>query len=121
MADLLVVDDDDVSGRVLTLLLRECGHNAVCRANGQAAIEHVRSAHCDLVLLDLMMPGVDGLEVLKSLRADEQTRNVAVVMYTAISDPERQAEAIRLGAQDYLIKGQRWSDIYPRIKAVLPS
>jgi CheY-like chemotaxis protein len=116
MADVLVVDDDEVAGRVVALLLQQHGHEAVCHRNGRDALSFLSTARPRLVLLDMLMPDMSGLELLRTIRADERLRDVPVVMYTAISDPETRQQAEALGARDYLVKGQSWDEVYPQIE-----
>lgn len=116
MADVLVVDDDEVAGRVVVLLLEQQGHRAVCRRSGRDALAFLAAERPGLVLLDMLMPDMSGLELLRTLRGDERLRDVPVVMYTAISDPDVQQQAQALGARDYLVKGHSWDEVYPQIE-----
>ena len=106
MATVLVVDDYPDTCRLVVRLLRVSGYEAVGVGSGPEALDHLRSRAVDLVLLDIAMPGMDGFEVLRAIRADPQIRRLPVLMYTAFSDPQQHDEALRLGAQDYLVKGR---------------
>lgn len=117
MADVLVVDDDELAGRVAVLLLQEQGHRAVARRTGRDALSFLAGgARPKLVLLDMLMPDMSGLELLRAIRDDERLRDLPVVMYTAISDPDVREQAQALGARDYLVKGQSWDEVYPQIE-----
>jgi len=104
MANVLVVDDYPDLCQVLTRLLRADGHAAAGVVDGAAAIDFVRRSPPDVVLLDVAMPGLSGLDVLAAIRDDPDLAGTAVLMYTASVDPEARATAMRLGAQDYLVK-----------------
>lgn len=117
MARVLVVDDDVTTRRVLGLLLRRKGHHATCVGNGEQALQCLRGGfQPDLVVMDVMMPGINGIEVLGRLNDEGRTSEVPVVMYTALADPDTRDEATRLGAQDYVVKGRGWDELYPKIE-----
>ena len=116
MAHILVVDDHPDLGTVVARMLRHGGHEAACVLDGEAALDHVRATPTSLVILDVMMPGLDGFDVLAEMRADPRTRAVPVVMYSARSDAAARRRAMELGAQDYLVK----SDVtYEQLRAVV--
>ena len=88
-------------------LVQVIGHKATAATSGREALDALEREHRpDLVLLDVMMPEMDGLEVLRTVRADGRFDDLAVVMYTAVTDPVKREEALRLGAQDYAVKGR---------------
>lgn len=100
----LVVDDNGVNRLVLTRALTRQGHRVTTAENGRAALSQLRAGTFDLVLLDVMMPELDGYGVLEALRADPQLRHVPVIMSTAVDDLDDVIRCIELGAEDYLIK-----------------
>jgi CheY-like chemotaxis protein len=101
----LVVDDADDARDLTARLFRRAGYRVVTAEGGEAALAAVDAEDPDLVLLDMTMPGMDGLEVLRRLRADPRHHALSVVLFTAIGDLRTVAEARRLGAADYLVKG----------------
>lgn len=101
----LVVDDADDARDLTARLFRRAGYRCVTADGGVAALAAVDADAPDLVLLDLSMPDMDGLEVLRRLRADPRHRALPVIMFTAMGDLRTVAEARRLGAADYLVKG----------------
>jgi CheY-like chemotaxis protein len=107
MAKVLIVDDHDDIGRVMARLVRRSGHEAEYVTSGEAALEHLRAAASlpDLVILDVMMPRVDGLEVLRALRQEERTVGLPVVMFSAMSEDRFRERALQTGASDYWVKG----------------
>jgi CheY-like chemotaxis protein len=102
---ILVVDDVDDARDLTARLFRRAGYRCVTADGGEAALAAVDAEAPHLVLLDLTMPDMDGLEVLRRLRAEPRHRGLPVVLFTAVGDPRTVAEARRLGAADYLVKG----------------
>ena len=102
----LVVDDVDDARDIMARMLRFDGYTPVTAEDGEAALAAVEAERPALVLLDLTMPDMDGLEVLRRLRADARHRDLPVVMFSAIHDPALVAEARQLGAADYIVKGR---------------
>ena len=121
MADVVVVDDDADTCRVLGRLLRARGHAAVCLLDGRAALDHLAGHVPHLVLLDLMMPGLSGLDVLGQIRSDDRLAAVAVVLYTAAMDPNLTRHARAAGAADVVLKTGGWADLYRALRPYLPS
>lgn len=119
MADVLVVDDDVDTCRVLGRLLRALGHATVCLPDGRAALDHLAGHVPALVVLDLMMPGLSGLDVLGRIRCDDRLAGVAVVLYTAAIDPNLARHARAAGAADVILKSGGWNDLYPRLQPYL--
>jgi signal transduction histidine kinase len=101
---LLVVDDDPDNREVLSRRLQRQGHQTVTAANGPDALALLAGQGFDLVLLDLMMPEMDGFEVLRRIKADSALAQTPVVMISALSEIESVARCIEMGAEDYLPK-----------------
>jgi CheY-like chemotaxis protein len=105
MGRILVVEDHVETCRVMARLLQRYGHEAYCVYSGEQALAHMAvGPRPDVVLLDAMMPGMDGIEVLRQLQADPETAGVPVVMCSAISDPTFVDHALAKGASDYVVK-----------------
>ena len=104
MSVVLVVDDHLDTCELLVRLLKRIGYPAACVDSGQAALEFVRQTVPALVILDVMMPEMNGLEVLKTLKADPRLHGVPVVMHSARNDEITKAMATRDGAQGYFVK-----------------
>jgi class 3 adenylate cyclase len=100
----LVVEDNDVSRDVLVRRLVRQGHTVAEARNGRQALDRLRAQSFDLVLLDILMPEMNGFQVLEALKADERLRDVPVIMITAFTELDGVARAIELGAEDYLPK-----------------
>ncbi|MGN6606211.1 MAG: response regulator transcription factor [Jatrophihabitans sp.] len=117
MAQVLVVEDDDTVANVVVGYLQRNGHTAARVADGQAALDAIATAPPDLVVLDLMLPGVDGLEVCRQVRKD--LPNLPVVMLTALSEPDDRIVGLEVGADDYVTKPFSPRELILRIESVL--
>jgi adenylate cyclase len=103
-AHVLVVDDDSVNRLLLARSLEREGHRFATAEDGRRAMEILRAESFDVVLLDVLMPEMDGFEVLSEMRADNELRRVPVIMISALEDIESVVRGIELGAEDYLPK-----------------
>jgi adenylate cyclase len=101
---ILIVDDLPANSRALAILLRALGYQVATAESGVAALHLLNEEHVALVLLDLMMPEMDGMDVLKTMRADPKLHELPVVVYSA-TDCYRD-EVLQLGAQDFVVKGR---------------
>lgn len=101
---LLVVDDNEMNRELLQRRLEAFGHFVSIAEDGRRALERLTVEQYDLVLLDIMMPEVDGYEVLKAMRADPRHKNTPVMMVTAVNDMENVVRCINMGANDYVAK-----------------
>jgi len=101
---ILVVDDDPVTREMLTGSLEGQGHDVATAVDGRAALDLVRSRPFDVVLLDVLMPEMNGYEVLEQMKGDENLRHIPVVMVTSVDDLDSAVRCIELGADDYLSK-----------------
>jgi adenylate cyclase len=104
VASVLVVDDDPVTRLMLTGSLERHGHHVRAAEDGSKALDLLRSESFDVVLLDVLMPGMDGYGVLEQLKEDPDLRHIPVVMVTSVDDIESAVRCIELGADDYLSK-----------------
>lgn len=102
--NILIVDDNEYVREPLGLMLGFMGHTISYAEDGFIALDMVRDHAYDLILLDLMMPGMDGSEVLQRLKFNPASRHIPVVMISALDDLEQVARCIKLGAEDYLFK-----------------
>ena len=120
MRSLLLVDDDDNTCEAIQRLLGRMGYVVVCASNGPDALAVLNDVHFDLVILDWMMPGMDGLDVLRRLRESPHTRHTKVVLYSAADNARIAQEALRLGASDCVLKSGGFFALYDRIEQLLP-
>jgi len=116
VAAILLVEDDPSLRDAVALALEEAGHRVVTGATGDEAVEQWRRHRPDLVLLDVMLPGRDGFDVCRAIRAVDQ---VPIVMLTARSDPIDVVVGLESGADDYVTKPFETRVLLARIKAVL--
>jgi len=112
----LVVDDDATVREVVASYLRASGHDVVDVADGEQALDAMRRTRADLVVLDLMLPGIDGLEVCRQLREDG---DVPVIMLTALGAETDRVMGLALGADDYVTKPFSPRELVLRVDAVL--
>jgi putative two-component system response regulator len=101
---ILLVDDNTANLQVLRENLDGLGYKLLIAKNGRTALDIVCKAHPDLVLLDIMMPEMDGYEVCRRLKSAEETRHIPVIFLTAMADAEDEARGLALGAVDYITK-----------------
>jgi sigma-B regulation protein RsbU (phosphoserine phosphatase) len=116
---LLVVDDDEANRDMLSRRLERKGFSVAVAEDGSRAIELVRERPFDLVLLDVLMPGLSGLDVLRELRQEYPATELPVIMATALSESGDIVEALRLGANDYVSKPLDFPVVLARIQAQL--
>jgi two-component system response regulator ResD len=115
---ILVVDDEPTIGEVVCRYLRRAGYEARAARDGTRALEMVAERRPDLVVLDLMLPGLDGLEVMRRLRAQDRDRTATIVL-TARGDESDRVTGLRLGADDYVVKPFSPAELMARVDAVL--
>ena len=118
-ARILVVDDTDLNREVMTRILERDGHAVETAEDGREALEKLQEGAYDLVLLDVMMPGLDGIQVIETMHGDEQLRRLPVIMLSALNEQESIVRCIQLGAQDYLPKPINQQLLKARIQACL--
>ena len=116
---LLIVDDIEANRNMLSRRLERQGYVVAIAENGRRALEMLRAETFDLVLLDVMMPEMDGYEVLQRLKADEALRNIPVIMISALSEVDSAVRCIEMGAEDYLPKPFNQTLLKARIGACL--
>ena len=114
-ATILVVDDSPVNLQVLVRTLHGTGHRILAARDGRAALEIVRRAKPDLVLLDVMMPDVDGFEVCRLLKADPETQEIVVIFLSALGDVADKVAGLQLGAVDYVTKPIQPDEVLARV------
>lgn len=118
-ATILVVEDEPAIQELISYNLELAGHHALRAENAEQALEMVRSALPDLVVLDWMLPGMNGIEFARRLRADKRTQAVPVIMLTARADEQDKLAGLETGADDYLTKPFSPRELNARVKAVL--
>ena len=119
MSRVLVVEDDRDIADLIALYLRKAGHTVETLNSGSAALAHVRAAPPDLVVLDLMLPGLDGIAVCQALRGDASTAAIPIIMVTAKGDEADRVAGLELGADDYVTKPFSPKELTARVGALL--
>jgi CheY-like chemotaxis protein len=120
MAHILLVDDNVDSSRALARVLQHFHHTVDAVDSGEAAVGYLQASVPDAMILDLMMPGMDGAEVLRRVRQDPRTADLPVVIYSAVADGAMRDHLLAKGAQDYWLKASfNLRDIEQRLDAVL--
>jgi DNA-binding response OmpR family regulator len=118
-AKVLVVDDDRSALDIMTRLLEKEGFTAFAADSGPRALEIAATQQVEVILLDVMMPIMDGFQVCAELRAHERTRDIPVILVTAKDDMETRIAGMRLGVSEFLAKPINKHDLFARVRAQL--
>ncbi len=122
MPKILIVDDEQINLDFFEVMLTNLGFEVEKASDGEEALESVRDANPDLIVLDNIMPKLSGWEVTKILKQDEayrEFRDVPIIMFSAMDDVKDKIEGFELGIEDYITKPFNFSEVLARIKAVL--
>ena len=117
----LIADDNPQGVELLEAYLGSSGYEIETAADGEETLRKLKQWGPDLILLDIMMPKISGFEVCKRLRADAATRNVAVLMITALDQPSDIERAVEAGTDDFLTKPINKTELLLRVRSVLKS
>ena len=116
---ILVIDDNPTNLQVLYKALSDRGYDVLVEMDGKSGIELVKNSPPDLILLDVMMPGIDGFETCSRLQADPLTKEIPIIFMTALSDTVDKVKGLSLGAVDYISKPFQQEEVLARIKVHL--
>lgn len=120
MARILLIDDDPSIGELFSYALKKSGIDTIMAMDGQNGINKAKTEIVDLILLDEVLPDIPGNEILKTLKLDNKTQHIPVIILSNFSQEELVKEAINNGALDYIFKYQiEPEDLVSRIKSVL--
>jgi CheY-like chemotaxis protein len=101
---ILIVDDNAINLKLVAYLMRANGYTVETALDAESAIEAVRANRPDVILMDIQLPGIDGLELTRRLKADSSTRDIVIVAVTAYAMKGDQAKALAAGCDDYITK-----------------
>ncbi len=119
-ATIMVIDDTLVSLTLLNDILTKEGYQVHTAGSGELALEAITSNNLpNLILLDIVMPGIDGLEVCRRLKKREDTKNIPIILISAFSDVKEWVEGLRMGASDYITKPFHFEELMTRVKTQL--
>ncbi len=116
---ILVVDDIDANARLLERMLVRDGHRVLVAHDGLEALERVRTEHPDLVLMDVLMPTLDGFETCRQLKSDPATRLVPIVLVTALQDSRDRLLGLEAGADDFICKPINPQELSARVRSLV--
>ena len=119
MSRVLVVEDDKDIAELIAHYLQKAGHTVETAATGTAGLKRAKEAAPDLILLDLMLPGMDGLLVCQTLRSDPATASIPIIMLTARGEEAERITGLELGADDYVTKPFSPRELTARVAALL--
>lgn len=118
-AKILIVDDDPTNLNMLLDYLYQSGYKVLIAPDGEQALRQIDHLLPDLILLDIMMPGIDGFETCRRLKAQEKTRDIPVIFITALSDTTDKIEGFTVGGVDYITKPFQYEEVSIRIQTHL--
>lgn len=116
---ILIVDDDDFNRKLLGAQLAGEGYAVRSAAGGEEALAAVSEQLPDLILLDVMMPGIDGFEVTRRLKMDSRTSSIPIVLVTALEDRESHIKGLEVGAEEFLSKPVDRTELRVRVRNLL--
>jgi two-component system sensor histidine kinase/response regulator len=116
---LLIVDDEERNIRLLKALLAPQNYNLREAMNGEEALQRIAEEPPDMVLLDVMMPKINGFEVCRRLKQDEKTKTIPVILVTALSEKQHRVQALEAGADDFISKPVDQTELTVRVKSLL--
>jgi DNA-binding response OmpR family regulator len=119
MSRILIIEDDRDIAELVAHALRKAGHEADLLASGDEALQRARALRPDVIVLDLMLPGVDGLDVCRALRANGDTASIPIIILTARGDESDRVTGLELGADDYVTKPFSPRELAARVSALL--
>ena len=115
-ANVLVVDDNSLNLDLLCRILSKANFKSICAIDGKDAINQVSLQHPDLILLDIMMPNLDGFEVCKLIKNNPDTKNIPIIFMTGLADTETKVKAFKLEASDYITKPFQKAELLARVR-----
>lgn len=118
---ILIADDEKVNVDFFQVMFSKLGFDVDVAKNGEEVLEKAKTFHPDLIILDILMPKIDGFEVAKILKKEEVTKNIPIIVLTAVNDVKEKVDMLELGIEDYIIKPYNFIEILARIRNILKS
>lgn len=112
----LVIDDSSANLEIISLFLGEAGYQVLLKKDGLGGIELAKREKPHVILLDIIMPGIDGYEVCQRLKAKEETREIPVIFMSALTDTEEKIRCFEVGGEDYISKPLQMEEVMARVK-----
>ncbi len=119
MSKILVIDDDTAINELIKINLELCGYDVICSYDGTIGFALAKQELPDLVILDVMMPEVDGYTVAKRIRENDETKNTPILMLTALGMVQDKVKGFDIGVDDYLVKPFEMDELRVRVRALL--
>ena len=116
---ILIIEDDPATSRLVSYSLNHEGYEVITAPNGLDGVRKARTEKPDLIILDVMLPGMDGFEICHRLRSEPETVKLPVLMFSAKAQEADKDTGLRVGADDYLVKPAAPSDIVNRVEKLL--
>ena len=120
MARILIIDDSPTDTKVFTTVLEKNGHEVIAAATAEDGVAVCKSEQPDLVLMDVMMPGMDGFQATRSLSRDASTSHIPIIIVSTKNMETDRVWGLRQGAKDYIVKPPSERELINRINALLP-
>jgi two-component system, cell cycle response regulator DivK len=119
MARILIVEDNPANMKLASILLLRVGHTALCEVDAESGMAMARADHPDLILMDIQLPGMDGLEATVRLKQDPATAGIPVIALTALAMKDDEQKALAAGCDGYVAKPMRYQELYAAIDTLL--
>ena len=120
MAQILIVDDSPTELHVLTAMLEKNGHNVTTASNGEEGIARAKELQPDAILMDVVMPGMNGFQATRQLTKDDETKHIPVIIVTTKDQETDRVWGLRQGAKDYVTKPIEEAELIAKVAAQLP-
>ena len=116
---ILVVDDQRANAEMMAGILQARGYEVLSAPSGEAALESVRASNPDIVVSDILMPGIDGYELCRRLRAQPETALLPVILVTSVEASDERLRGLEAGADDFLSRPVKWEELFARVRSLL--
>jgi len=120
MATILIIEDNRANMKLASLLLTNAGHSVLCAVDAENGMMLARSHHPDLILMDIQLPGMDGLAATALLKQDPATAGIPIIALTALAMKEDEQKSQVAGCDAYIAKPLRYKELYAAIDTLLP-